>query len=119
LQVLSPAPGQTRVAYFTIIHLEQHQASDLNWYSFKKIIISILIEKLCKQVLTKLKSEPKLFKFGAGAGAETVSAPQPCRKRGGLCIKICFDVEISLSANGTVRSTYPQKYKEKRQIIAV
>jgi hypothetical protein len=37
---------------------------------------NILIEKLCKQVHTKLKSEPEQTNFlqvGAGAGAETNS----------------------------------------------
>jgi hypothetical protein len=32
------APGQTKVAYFIIIDLEQDKASDLNRYSFEKIM---------------------------------------------------------------------------------
>ncbi len=47
-----------------IIHIEEDQASELSRYSFLKNMKNILIIlKLCKQVVTKLKSEPepKLF----------------------------------------------------------
>jgi hypothetical protein len=61
LLLLSSALGQTKVGDRFIIHVEQDQASDLNLvFSQKSWKLYILIEKLCKQVPTKLKSEPEL-----------------------------------------------------------
>jgi hypothetical protein len=78
-----PAPGQTKVVYFVLNHLEQDQANDKSAF-FPKNHENILTEKLCKQVPTKLE-------VGAGSGAEPffksepelerkqmVSAPQHC-----------------------------------------
>ncbi len=38
LRLPASAPGRPKVVYFIIIHLEREQASDLNRYSFQKIM---------------------------------------------------------------------------------
>jgi hypothetical protein len=65
LEVSAPAPGQTEVFYLIIIYLKQDQANDKNRCSFQKTM-----KKLCKQVSTKLKSEPELNLLRVGAGAK-------------------------------------------------
>jgi hypothetical protein len=60
-----PAPGQTKVAYENIIHIEEDQASKLNRYSFLKIIKNLLFN------LKAVQTVPLKAEVGAGSGAET------------------------------------------------
>jgi hypothetical protein len=64
-------PGQIKVAHFIIIHLEQHQASDLNRYSFQKIKRTLHFNG--KAVQTGAYQA----EVGAGSGAETLLNAEP------------------------------------------
>jgi hypothetical protein len=54
----APVPGQTKLVYLIIIHLEQDQASDLNRYSFQKIMknLHFNLKALQTGTPTKLKT---------------------------------------------------------------
>ncbi len=62
-----PAPGQTKVVYLIIIHIEWDQKIELSQYSFQKVIKNLLFH------LKAVKTGTHKAQVGAGAGAESNS----------------------------------------------